>query len=233
MIAFVDSLPQNLVPIKRTTLFDVLAVLEEKLPPYVGDVTVWIEGKIVDYGTTWRNLIFTIEQDNETTTEQKMYFANIIRPLGIQATANNRWKNHRMSKLMLYDKGELIIDKTTGTFKKVPRTVTLSPVFTREEVLAKLPKEIPFKEDIYLTGGLVLNDATCSDMDLIVGNTWDDTKKSFEDIPHTYLCEIGKYFRNCLNDMMPVHAGHAVMVDRPDVLLYKIYSGGKCLYSMP
>ena len=167
MVTTVTTLPQNHVEVKKVTIFDVVSLLDETLPPYVGKLNVWIAGRLAKYGVTHENLIFLMEQEQEATTEQRMYWENIIRPLGIASTGSENWKD-TMAKLRLYNLGELIIDKKTLQYKQVPYPVTLSTALTREELFKRLPKEIPFTETIWLTGGIVKNDETYNDIDLVV-----------------------------------------------------------------
>lgn len=203
-----DTLPQQIKPIKITLLSDVIKSLPEKLDY---NINVWIGDKLARYGQTDGNLMFLIEQEDEPSREQRMYFGSIAKPFSSTVSAN--WKDQKLSAIRLYNNGKLIIDKDTLTYKELPLPTSV-PIIKVEDVVSKLPKSVDCKETIYLVGGLVKNGWSGNDVDFMVDS---------EDI------EIYRQLRNFFGKILgcKVDVGNAPMPEREPIYKVKIYEGGK------
>jgi len=215
MPIYVDTLPQVQEQIKVTTLKQLVEVLPETINY---QIDIWIAGKIARFGKTTENVIFLTDSLEEPSSELMCYFCDLVKSLGIVATLTNEYKNSRYLAFRLYDKGSLLIDKTTLTYKRLPEPITEAPVLTIDEVKQKLPQTIQWSYTIYLTGGLVKNGWSVNDADLI----------TFDEEARPQLAEIRNYFTNLLGWKTDI--GQTIMVNREPVYLYKLYeNGGLCL----
>jgi hypothetical protein len=211
MAVYVNTIPQKELEIRILTITKLIKALPEQL---AYDLDVWIDGKLVRYGKTTENLTFLIKMDTEPSCELMEYFNTLVEPLKFNATASNNWKNNNLSVLKLYNNGKLIIDKKTMTYKELPSVIEEDRYEIKyEEVLNKMPKEIEFKQTIYLTGGLVRNGFSNNDVDFIVF-----------DIGIDEIFQIRQFFNNILK--LKVHVGTFVMTNREPVYLYKLYENG-------
>lgn len=211
MPIYTDTLPQKTEVIKTVTFKDLLSVLPDTLP---FKQHFWISGKLARFGITTENLIFLTNQDDEPNAELKTCFEPFISKLGKSSTVLNHWKQARFQTILLYDNGELIVDKETLAFKKLP-SPTQVPIITTEFVLSKLPETIPWDETLYLTGGIVKNGFSCNDADIIC----------FELTEVKKLAQMRDFFTDLFGWKTDV--GVSVMKNREPVYLYKIYEGGK------
>lgn len=207
----VTTLPQNIQEIKVISIKDLVRVLPNKLDY---KVNVWIADKLARYGLTTENLIFLAECD-EPSVEMREYFNSLVKSLGINATVRSDWKNREWSALRLYNEGSLIINKKTMAYKELPTPVHTAPIITLDNL--KLPKEIPFKETLHLTGGLVKNGFTNNDVDFI----------AFDVEDKTLLCKMADYFTETLG--IKTDVGNKIMPEREPVYCYKMYEEGKWL----
>lgn len=211
MAIYVNTIPQNISPIKTLTIKELVNILPEIIDY---ELNVWIGGKLARYGKTTDNLIFLIDSKEEPSSEIMNYFNSFVEQFDFQATVSNDWKNNNyMSTIKLYNDGKLIIDKETMTFKELPSVIEENIFITFEEVLLKLPKKIEWNFDIYLTGSIVKNGFSNNDVDFIIF-----------DVDKITLSNIRKCFMTNLN--CKTHVGHSIMIDREPVYLYKIYQNG-------
>jgi len=211
MPIYVTECPQNVAEIKTTTLQDVVRILPDFL---LEPLNVWITGKIVQFGRTDGNLIFTVE-GKEPTPRIKHLFHTFVSDLGIQGTVDNQWKNQKFVALRLYDNGKLIIDKNTLQYTKIPSPTKEPAIVTCKEVLEKLPDTISWPITLYLTGGIVRCGWSVNDLDII----------TFERQDRTTLVELRNFFTNLFGWKTDV--GFTIMTEREPVYLYKIYEQGK------
>src|SRR5574343_1590167 len=195
--------PQDVEIYNLITLRDVISILPERLGL---DINVWIGDKIARYGQTTGCLTFIVEQDNEPSSELRLYFESLTHP--IPSTVSNEWRNERLSALRLYNKGRLIIDKNTLTYKEVPSPTTI-PILLVEDILKQLPDEVPVMENVYLTGSLVKVGWSGNDIDFMVDSM--ETGK--------YLL-LKEYFKGTFN--CKVDVGNADMPDREPVYKFLI-----------
>jgi hypothetical protein len=209
----VTTLPQDIQEIKVISIKDLIRVLPETIEY---KVNVWIADKLARYGLTTENLIFLAECD-EPSVEMREYFNKLVEPLGINATVRGDWKNREWSAIRLYNEGSLIIDKKTMAYKCLPTPVHTAPIITLDDLKSILPEEIPFKETLHLTGGLVKNGFTCNDVDFL----------AFDVEDKTLLGEMADYFTETLG--IKTDVGNKIMPEREPVYCYKMYEGGKCL----
>ncbi len=207
----VNTLPQQIEPVVTTSFADVVAVLPERL---TYPLNVWIAGRLARYGRSTDALVFLVEQDEETSTELKLYFEQIAGPY--QATVSHDWRDERVAAVRLYNDGRLIIDKHTLAYTELPTATRTAPVLTVADVLARLPKMIEWPHTVYLAGGLVRNGWSCNDVDFMVDNA--DT---------AVYAAMRKFFGDALG--CKVDVGNAAMPEREPVYKFKIYEGGKCL----
>lgn len=214
MAIYVTSCPQNVAEIKTTTLKDVVRILPNYLPE---SLNVWISGKIVQFGRTDGNLVFMVESEQEPSGQLKQQFDSFILSLGIHATVTNHWRNQQFVALRLYDNGQLIIDKDTLQYTKIPSATKEPAIVTCKEVLSKLPETITWPITLYLTGGIVRCGWSVNDLDII----------TFEQQNRLTLVELRNFFTNLFGWKTDV--GFTVMSEREPVYLYKIYEKGiKC-----
>ncbi len=206
MAIIVDTVPQNVQPISLTTFGNLISVLPEELDY---PLNVWIGGKLARYGQTSDNLMFLVEQDDETSTELKLYFEKISEPY--IATVSHKWKDEKISAIRLYNEGKLIIDKNTLTYKELPSPVKSPPIIHLQEVLDRLPKTVNWEHNIYLTGSLVKCGWSGKDVDFMVDS--EDTK---------IFAEIRNYFGNLLGCRVDV--GNAEMPERNPVYKFLLYT---------
>lgn len=215
MSIIVEVLPQNIDPIVEVKITDLIGIMPDKLP---WDINVWIGGKIAKYGVTTENLIFTTDSKEETNTEKRMYFNGLSEKVGTQGTLSSSWMLRDIGMMRLYNDGRLIIDKKTMCYKELPNPVASLPIFSITELVSKLERTVKWKENIWLTGGIVKNGWSANDIDFIV----------FDEIPNNSLVEIKLYFTKLFG--WKVDIGKKVMPDREPVYLYKLYDNGNlCL----
>lgn len=216
MPIYVDTIPQKQIPIVIVTLKQVVELLPDKIE-YA--TNFWLGDKLIRFGQTADNIIFYVDQAEEPTAEMRQYFNKLIEPLGKTATVLNSYRDTKFAMMRIYNDGRLIIDRTTLSFTELPSQTKLKPFLTSQEVLAKLPKEIPWKYKVYLTGGLVRNGWSANDGDIII----------FDQEARADLPAIRKYFSDICGWRFDV--GQSVMVEREPVYLYKIYEDGNlCQY---
>jgi hypothetical protein len=213
MPIYTTTLPQLTEEIIAVKLENLINALPETIP---FSINVWICDKIVQYGISINNQVFLTEQEDEPSVEQKQYFNSLVTSLGIQATLMNQWCDKNYNAMQVYRLGELMIDKDTLTYKILPAKRSELPILKAEDVMAKLPQEIEWKNTIYMTGGLVRNGWSANDADFMILDTTVD---------NSILLEI----RNYLNQILKwkVHVGKYIMHDREPVYLYKLYEDGK------
>lgn len=205
MSVITEHLPQTVEEINLITLADVIGILPETLDY---PINVWVGDKLARYGQTSGNLLFLVEQDNETSEELKQYFETISKPYN--ATVGHEWKNEKISALRLYNEGRLIIDKETLTYKELPQPTKKPPVIVLDDVISKLPNVVNWSETIYLTGSLVRWGWSGNDVDFMVDS--EDTK---------LYGEIRNYFHKLLG--YKVDVGNADMPERAPVYKFKLY----------
>jgi hypothetical protein len=152
--------------------------------------------------------------DSEPTVDQRLFFQEILAPLGLPATLIEDWKNQRYQAVRLYNEGKLIINKETMCYTELPTPVYEPAIITVEEALKKLPVKIPWTCDIYLTGGLVKNGWTANDFDFIA-----------PDIDKQEIPKMKKAFEAVLK--WKVDVGVGVMPEREPVYQYLIYRKGQ------
>lgn len=212
MAIYVNTIPQKKIEIRILTLINLIQILPETIPY---DLDVWLGGKLARYGKTTENLTFLVKMEKEPSSELMQYFNSLIEPLKFEATVSENWKNSNLSVMKLYNNGRLIIDKKTMTYKELPSVLEEDrPEIKYEEVLAKMPNEIEFKQTIYLTGGIVRNGFSNNDVDFIVFDS--DVTEKFE---------IRQFLGKLLGTK--VHVGSIIMTNREPVYLYKLYENGK------
>jgi hypothetical protein len=215
MAITVDTLPQNRQPIRTITIVDLVSVLPETIP---FRLNIWIAGKIARFGKTTENLLFLGELKEFPSVEMRQFFGQIGEALGVQATISGEWRNEAYQAIRLYNGGRLIVDKTTMTYRELPTEVTVAPVITVDELLAKLPNTVEWKQTLYLTGGLTRNGWSGHDVDFITFDVLDNK---------SVLGTMSKFFTKTLGWRTDV--GSAVMTDREPVYLFKMYEGGVCV----
>lgn len=208
MPTITNSLPQRDEPIRITTFRDLIDTLPETIE---FPLNIWIGGKLARYGQTSDNLVFLVEGEGDTSTELKLYFESIS---PIPATVSTEWRNEKMGAVRLYNEGALIIDKKTLSYTELPKPTKLPPIITLEEIMKKLPKQVEWKQDIYLTGGLVKNGWSGNDVDFMTDADTDTFVK------------MKTFFTNLLG--VKVDVGNASMPEREPIYKYLIYKGGLC-----
>lgn len=212
MATYVNTIPQNIEPIKVLTIKELLTQLPETLNY---NLNVWIGGKLARYGATTENLIFFVDSIDYPSSEIMIYFHSFVEPLNFQATVSNDWKvNNNINTIKLYNNGRLIIDKETMAYKELPSIIEQNFIITYQDVLSRLPNEIEWNCVIYLTGSIVKNGFSNNDVDFIV----------FDNIDRLIINDIRKYLTSKLS--CKVHVGSSIMIDREPVYLYKIYENG-------
>ena len=209
-----EVLPQITQQIETVTIKEVVAVLPEVLP---WALNVWVGDKLARFGRTADAIIFLAEMDSEPTVEQRLYFENLMQPLGVAATLYEGWKNKQHEVIRLYNEGRLIVDPATMTYRELPTPVHTVPILTVEELKRKLPKTVPWPHKIYLTGGIVKNGWSANDVDFLVPDVVD------RDI----LAQIRKHFSHLLG--WKVDVGNKVMPEREPVYLFLLYQEGTSL----
>lgn len=210
----VDTLPQKIQEIKIISIRDLISTLPEKLDY---KLNVWLGDKIAKFGMTTENIVFLSEMEEEPSVEMREYFDNLVKSLGINATVRNDWKSRRYSALRIYNEGRLIIDKETLCYTELSSPVYEAPILTIEQLLKKIPKEIPFSYTLHLTGGLVKNGFTNNDVDFLAFNV-DDKEE---------LKKMADYFTETLG--IKTDVGNKIMPEREPVYCYEIYKNGLCL----
>lgn len=208
MPTYVNTLPQNVAPIKTVTLQQLIDWLPMRITP----MNVWIAGKIARFGQTAENLIFLIEQENEPDSETMEYFDSMVVGLGIHATVSNNCRNQNFSAIPLYSNGNKIASKSNFITQSVP-------ILTVEEVMRKVPTRVKWPYDLYLTGGLVKNGWSANDADIIV----------FDSATKEELAEMRNFFTKLFGWKTDV--GQKVMPEREPVYLYQLYSKGNLCQS--
>jgi len=203
-----DTVPQNKYPISIYTFKDVIDKLPDKLNY---PLNIWIGGRLARYGQTSDALAFLVEQDEEPSTELRIYFEKLLDP--IPATVLNNWRDEKILAVRLYNEGRLIIDRNTLTYTELPSPTAHPPILKVDEVLAKLPRNIHWKETVYLTGSLVRYGWSGNDVDFMVDT---DNLATFK--------EMRNYFSNILG--VKVDVGNTDMPEREPVYKFKLYEGG-------
>ena len=213
MPIYVNTVPQDVTPIRILTIKELINALPETLDY---SINVWLTDKIARYGKTTDNLIFLSDGVTEYPSSEMMsYFDSLVSPMGFQATLSNDWKcNNTIANFKIYNDGRLIIDKETMTYKELPSTIVESYSISFQDVVSKLPSSIEWNHTIYLTGGIVKNGFSNNDVDFIV----------FDEIDNETFVLMKKYFYGIMG--CKTHIGKYVMVDREPVYLYKIYENG-------
>lgn len=212
MAVYVDTIPQKEIEIRILTITKLVQCLPEKIDY---DLDVWVGGKLSRYGKTTENLTFLVKMDNEPSSEIMQYFNSLITPLKYEATVSENWRNENLSVIKLYNKGKLIIDKETMTYKELPSVIEETALqITIDDIMPKFPKEIEFEKTIYLTGGMVRNGFSNNDVDFIVFDSTNEERFKL---------------RQFLSDILglKIHVGSFVMTNREPVYLYKLYENGK------
>ncbi len=216
MSKVIDVLPQNLDPVKTTTITDLIAILPQILP---WPIRLMVSGKIARYGRTVGNLIFLSEGDGDPSSDMMQYFNDLVAPLGINATISYNWRNNQDIPLHLYNEGRLIIDKKTMAYTEVPMPVKEAPIITVQDLVARFPKEINWFDTIYLVGGMTANGWSANDVDLMIEGEKDfDKLKTLRD----YFTQVlgwkvqvgGQEFPN----LFPIR----------EIYKFKLYENGKC-----
>lgn len=212
MATIITQIPQTEISIKTTKLSDIISLLPEELP---WKINVWVGDKLARFGmTTEESILFLAEQENEPSSEQMNFWNNLVSSLNVAATATNDWKSRRHSALRLYNEGRLIVDKQTMCYKELVSEVSSAPILTLEEFLSKLPKEIEWKQKIYLTGSLIKNGWSGKDADLVI----------FDEEDKIVLSEMKRFFEKQIS--WRVDVGNKVMTEREPVYFYLLYDGG-------
>lgn len=204
-----NTFPQRITEVKTTKLIDIVRVLPWQLP---WDINVVLLGKYASFGQGIGNLQFAADIDYEPTNEMREYFNAIAKKIGLSGTLLKNFKSNSYKKVRLYNRGWRIVDDN-GCYTEVPTTSLQAPILTAEDVKERLPKEVPFDFDIYITGGVVANGWSANDLDLIVDNK-DNCK------------EVKKFFQEVIG--WKVDVGTTVMEERHPVYRCLIYRN-KCL----
>ncbi len=202
------TLPQTDTPITLITFRELIAELPQELKY---PLNVWIGGKLARYGQTSDNLCFLVEQDDETSTELKLYFQDLTPFI---ATVSHAWRNEKLSAIRLYNEGKLIIDKKTLTYTKLPSPTKKTPIITLDEIKSKMPKQIKWKQAIYIVGSTVKNGWSGNDVDFMT-----EDPEIFKEL-RIYFTELLGYKVDVANARMP---------EREPVYKFKLYENGKCL----
>lgn len=215
MAEIITELPK-FNPVSIITIRDVVALLPATLP---WPINVGLAGKLAWYGKTVGTVIFLTDAQGEPTVEQRQYFEKLIEPLGVPATLSGEWNNSKHNLSRLYNDGRLIVrmENDRIVYTELPTPVNESPILTIDEAIKKLPRTIPFKNKLFLTGGLTLNGWTANDFDFIAEKVKDKRE----------LAMMARYFTGVLGWKTDV--GADVMPEREPVKLYPIYEHGRCL----
>ena len=223
MPTLITTLPQNVKPIVTVTIYDLIAVLPDTLP---WPINVLVGGDMARHGQTSTGIIFLTEVI--PTMEQKYYFDNLTKTLGLTSTLFEGWMNRRYDAVRFYNEGKFIVDRVNYTYTELPTPIHESPILTKDEVLAKLPKEVPFEYDFCLTGSIAKNGWSCNDADFIVYKHFDnDLEKCVPIDDLSILPKMAAYFSDLLG--WKTHVGPKVMPEREPVYLYPVYDQGKWL----
>lgn len=215
----VKTFPQEYETIQKITLSDLIRVLPRRLK-YAKNV--WISGRLARDGKSSDNIVFILGMDKEPSSVMMKYFDKIVAPLNIHATASCAWRDRGLSALRIYNNGRLIIDRDLY-YIELPSPIEYRQEITKEYVLERLPKEVSFKETIWLTGSVVKNGYSMNDVDFIVGSS-----KFNSNIKRECLFEMKNFFREKLK--CGVHFGSRIMKEREPILVLKAYEKGKlCL----
>lgn len=202
--------------VSSVTFLDLVAALPNEIKfPF----NVWIGGKLARYGKTSETVVFLLEVDREPTSEEMNFFDSLIQPFGLSGTASEQWRNEFIPAVRIYNEGRLIVDKVTGRINELPAAVRLKDEITPEIFFPKLPAEIPFKETIWLTGGIAKNGYSMKDIDLIIGEPPFSVV-----VPSERISEIRKFFYSIVG--VRVDVGYKLMTDREPISLLKLYEGG-------
>lgn len=198
------------------TFLDLVASLPEEI---TFPLNVWIGGKLARYGKTSETVVFLLEIDREPTSEEMQFFDSLVQPFGLSGTASEQWRNEFIPAVRIYNEGRLVIDKITGRINELPAPVQLKDEITPELIFPKFPAEIPYKETIWLTGGIAKNGYSMKDVDFLVGEMPFNVV-----VPAERISEIRKFFYSLLN--IRVDVGCKLMTDREPISLLKLYEGG-------
>lgn len=213
MPIYIDTVPQNVQEIKVVTLQELVTALPNTI---LYPINVWAANKIARYGQTSGDVLFLTDEEIPSI-EVKEYLNSLVAPLGIKANVYNTFRASQYIAMRIYDNGELIIDKATGAYKRLPAPIPEPARLTIDHVRNVIPRVIPYTQIIYLTGSIAKNGWSNNDIDFITLDEmlWEDTEA----------------LRQLLSKAIgwPTHVGTKVMSEREPVFMYKIYEGGKCL----
>ena len=212
MPIYVDTLPQKVEKTKVITLLELVQALPNNI---MYPINIWVGAKLARYGKTNADIVFLTDGGESPTNELMQYFDSLVQPLGIAGTLSNGYKYAGLQALRLYDKGELILDKETGVYKRLPSPAEDAAMLTSQMVIEKLPREIPCMLPVYLTGSIVRHGWSNNDADFLV-----EGEASWEEME-----QLNRIFGIALG--WKTHVGNKVMADREPVYLYKLYEGGK------
>lgn len=220
MPIYVDTLPQKVEKTKVITLLDLVKVLPNTIPY---PIDIWIGSKLARYGKTTHEVVFLTDSAETPSDELVQFFNTLVTTLELKSTLLNArpdstgYRNVGLYAVRLYDKGELILDKETGQYTRLPSPSADYPLLTTQMVIDRLPKEIPFTQTVYLTGSIVRHGWSNNDADFIFEGeaSWEDK----ENLNRIFMSALG----------WKTHVGDKVMAEREPVYLYKLYEGGKCL----
>lgn len=205
-----ENLPQTETNFPVYTLKELISILPDKIP---FQDRIWVTGKVVRFGISGDNILFVT--DGPVSQELNTFFLEVVNPLNVYSVVKNEWRSHKFIALRLYQDGELIIDKATLEYKKIPNSTKDIILATTDDIRAKLPPTIPWNYEIYLTGGLVKYGWSAKDVDIII----------LEPIEAQELLKIKNYFAGILG--WPVDAFDRPAPDREPIYLFKIYRGGR------
>jgi hypothetical protein len=210
MPIFSEHLPQQEKQFPVYTLKELVGVLPESIP---FQDKIWVTGKLVRFGISGENILFVT--DAPVTQELNMFFCNLVGQLGVFATVKDDWRSHKFQALRLYQDGELIIDKATLEYKKIPTHTKDIVLVTTDEIRKKLPPTIPWNYEIYLTGGVVKHGWSANDIDIMV----------LEPIETRELFKIKSFFAEILG--WPTDVGRDFIPNKEPIYLFKIYRNGQ------
>lgn len=211
MPIYVDTLPQNVAPCKTFSLRDLIQVLPEIIPY---SCNLWMTGKVVRYGLGAGNITFVGDHSAEQHQLISLHLNQVLNSKVENVLLSRFWRTNQITGLRVYQDGRLIIDKNTLQYKEIPNPIIDNPYITIDEVIKKLPQNIPWNHTIYLSGGILKNGWSFKDVDMIIFNP--AAAKDISPIIH--------YFKEILN--WHVDIGQSIMTDREPVYLFKLYENG-------
>jgi hypothetical protein len=223
MARILDTIPAAAELPPKITFADLVPLLPDSIPY---EYNVYVGGDLAKYGATSRTIIFLMENRIEPIAEVMGYFNDLVSPTGLAGTVTNNLYNPESPAIRLYSNGRLIIDRQTLAFTELPTPIQQRPEVTIEDVISKLPAEIPFAETIYLTGSVALNGWSANDVDFLVGDA--NVSKGAVQFngmqDRERLDEVRQYFSQSIG--WKVHAGRKIMHEREPVVLLKVYENG-------